>query len=216
MASPGAGRGLGVTSRGTARFLIVAAATFGAMLALQEVAAGPWAGFYRALAGATLGRLGSTHVRFVPLEPRTRWQDTRILITSTRSPLEAETRCGSRLDTYLPAALLLSLVVAGPGTVRGKLRGAAIGLALIHAAAMALIGLALIDQLTDHPELRPFAVPAAFRGPLRSLVVAVRGHLQPMLLFTVLVWLLVTFPWAAVRDGSPTPSNRSKGRRPRG
>jgi hypothetical protein len=207
MASQGEGSGVGAVAQRAGRFLILAGATFLVLLALQGALASPWSAAYRGLAGAALGRLGSTRVAFVPLEPPTEWQDTRILITSSRAPgLEAETRSGSRLDTYLPSALFLSLLLAGPGSAKGKIRSAAIGLGLIHIGAMGLIGLALVDQLADHPDLRPFAVPGALRAPLHSLVTTLRGHLQPMLLFTVLVWLLVTSPQFGVRDDSPTPS----------
>jgi hypothetical protein len=183
-----------------------------AMLLLRDTVFRPWAAGYRGLANAVLGRLGPTRAHFVPLEPPTEWQDTRILITSAREPrLEAETRCGSRLDTYLPSSLFLALVIAGPAPARRKLRDAAIGLALIHALAMGMIALALINQLAEQPELRPFAVPGALRGPLHSVVTAVRGHLHPMLLATLLVWLLLTFPRpSAGAPGPPTPSSPAR------
>lgn len=218
MASQVADRRVAGSGWRVARFVAIALLTFVALLALRETVAKPWAAGYRGLANAVLGHLGPTRARFVPLEPPTGWQDTRILITSAREPrLEAETRCGSRLDSYLPSALFLSLVIARPGRARRKLRDAAIGLALVHAAAMGMIGLALIDQLADQPELRPFAVPGVLRAPLHAVTAAVRGTLHPMLLLTLLVWMLVTFPRppAGAPAGPPTPSRPATRRRRR-
>jgi hypothetical protein len=194
----------------TIRFLVVALAVYAGFLLLWAPAAGIWGDGYRCALQAALGRFGpGVQVRFAPHATPTRYVDTEVVITSERAPqIEAFTETGSLVGTYLPTALLVSLVVASPLPGRRKLRALVLGLLALQLVTLALTALTLLDHLADHPELRPFAVPGVLRPALHTLVAAVRGHFYPMLVLTCAIWMLVG-------GGIPAPRSRRISAAPR-
>jgi hypothetical protein len=191
---------------GTLRFLLPALGVYAGLLLLWIPLAGAWGDGYRLGLGLVLGRFGpGVHVRFAPHPEPTRYVDTEVVITSQAAPhIEAVTDAGSLTGSYLPTALLASLVAGTRVSHRRRVLALLAGAVLVHAAAIALTALALLDLLADRPGFRPFTLPPSIRPALSTLVAAVRGHFYPMLVVTCGIWALVTLGSPPV--ARPTPA----------
>ncbi|MGQ0722281.1 MAG: hypothetical protein ACT4PE_12035 [Candidatus Eiseniibacteriota bacterium] len=194
------------------RFLIVALPLYAGCLLLWTPIAATWGDGYRFASEAVLGRFGpGVRVRFAPHPHPTKYVDTELVITSERAPdVEAVGESGSLSGTYLPSALLVSLVAGTRMPARRRLVGLAAGIVLVHIAALAITALALLDQLADEPQFRPFAVPGSLRPALATVAAAVRGHFYPMLAVTCGIWAAVTF--GSPPSARPTPARAARRR----
>lgn len=135
-------------------------------------------------------------------------------VTVTRDDLaeEASMALGMRARTYMPAAMVLSLVIGTPVPWRRRLFGAACAAALVGLFVMAQAWAAAVDAIARWPN-NAMGFPAWGKEPFHFLYLHLCEVPTIAVLIPVLIWAVTTLPAVRLsREAEGSPNSRHERR----
>lgn len=206
--------------------ILLASGCYLAFLLLWFALAGSWRAGFAATGNALLGRIGPQgRVQFEPMARPQGVLDTHWRLSHTGAGVRKSFALSARYHTYVPFAVLASLVLAAPVPWRRRGVALALGVLLVAGFVWLRLWLRTMDMFIQEPA--PLYQPAAaWRGVLAALVHLTYHSPLSSVVAPALIWILVTFrqgDWSRLRHGtaergagprSAAGRARSRGRRP--